>query len=113
MMWRRTLFLSDVIKPGYSFIFTDRDVMWLRNPFAILSPDEAEDVQISCNRFNGKQRSNINPIDTGFYFIRSNNRTIALFNTWYTMKDNTNYTYMVKECKDIIHFSIINSSNHV
>ncbi|KAF6153018.1 hypothetical protein GIB67_021623 [Kingdonia uniflora] len=94
MMWRRTLFLTDVLKRGYSFIFTDTDVMWLRNPFTRLNLDEAEDVQISCDKFNGKQWSKINPINTGFYYVRSNNKTIALFNTWYTMKDNSNYTGM-------------------
>nr|GMD62144.1 pentatricopeptide repeat-containing protein, putative [Ipomoea batatas] len=83
MMWRRTLFLTDVLRRGYNFIFTDTDVMWLRNPFRRLSPNVTEDLQISTDEFNGDPWSAWNPINTGFYYVRSNNRTIALFEAWY------------------------------
>ncbi|KAI3458390.1 hypothetical protein Pfo_015053, partial [Paulownia fortunei] len=89
MMWRRTLFLGDVLKRGYSFIFTDTDVLWLRNPFPYLSPNQTLDLQISTDKFNGNEWSKSNPINTGFYMIRSNNRTVALFDTWYAKKDNS------------------------
>ncbi|XP_043718000.1 uncharacterized protein At1g28695-like [Telopea speciosissima] len=89
MMWRRTLFLGDVLKRGYSFIFTDMDVMWLRNPFVRLSQNQSEDLQISCDNFNGNPESKDNYINTGFYFVRSNNKTISLFDSWYAMKDNS------------------------
>ncbi|KAA0049125.1 hypothetical protein IC582_012436 [Cucumis melo] len=89
MMWKRTLFLLEVLKRGYSFIFTDTDVMWLRDPFSKLSKDETEDLQISTDHFNGNPWSQSNPINTGFYFVRSNNRTIALFDKWYSMKNIT------------------------
>ncbi|KAG6648998.1 hypothetical protein CIPAW_07G182400 [Carya illinoinensis] len=80
MMWRRTLFLGDILKRGYSFIFTDTDVMWLRNPFPRLSQNESIDLQISTDRFNGDEQSEANQlINTGFYMIRSNNKTISLF----------------------------------
>ncbi|KAJ4727301.1 Glycosyltransferase [Melia azedarach] len=92
MMWRRTLLLLDVLKRGYSFIFTDTDVMWLRNPFVRLNKNETEDLQISVDEFNGDPRSEKNLINTGFYFIRSNNKTIELFSTWYEMKDDKNST---------------------
>ncbi|KAH7840009.1 hypothetical protein Vadar_011291 [Vaccinium darrowii] len=88
MMWRRTLFLGDVLKRGYNFIFTDTDVMWLRNPFSRLILNETFDLQISTDNFNGNESSKANPINTGFYMVRSNNKTIALFNTWYSRKDN-------------------------
>ncbi|XP_031390100.1 uncharacterized protein At1g28695-like [Punica granatum] len=88
MMWSRTIFLADVLRRGYSFIFTDTDVMWLRNPLARLSSNETEDLQISTDVFNGDPWSEKNLINTGFYFVRSNNRTISLFETWYSTKDN-------------------------
>ncbi|OVA07228.1 Nucleotide-diphospho-sugar transferase [Macleaya cordata] len=97
MMWRRTLFLGDVLKRGYSFIFTDTDVMWLNNPFSRLSRDENEDIQISCDQFYGNPWSEANPMNTGFYFVRSNTKTIALFDMWYVMKDNSNYTRMKEQ----------------
>ncbi|XVE76816.1 hypothetical protein DITRI_Ditri13aG0010600 [Diplodiscus trichospermus] len=89
MMWRRTLFLLDVLRRGYSFIFTDTDVMWLRNPFAKLTRNQTKDLEISVDKFNGDPRPEHNSINTGFYFIRSNNKTIALFEKWYSKKENS------------------------
>ncbi|CAJ1948958.1 unnamed protein product [Sphenostylis stenocarpa] len=89
MMWRRTQFLLQVLKRGYNFIFTDTDVMWLRNPFTRLSKNETEDLQISTDGYNGDPWSNTNFINTGFYFVRSNNKTVSLFETWYGQKDNS------------------------
>lgn len=89
MMWRRTLFLGDVLKRGYSFIFTDVDVMWLRNPFPMLRKNDSIDLQISTDRFNGNEWSAANPINTGFYMIRSNKKTISLFDAWYARKNNS------------------------
>ncbi|XP_028782780.1 uncharacterized protein At1g28695-like [Neltuma alba] len=89
MMWRRTLFLLQVLKRGYNFIFTDTDVMWLRNPFTRLSNNTNEDLQISTDRYLGNPRSENHNINTGFYFARSNNKTISLFETWYGKKDSS------------------------
>nr|DAD22725.1 TPA_asm: hypothetical protein HUJ06_024188 [Nelumbo nucifera] len=89
MMWIRTLFLADVLKRGYSFIFTDTDIMWLRNPFTRLDQDEEDDLRISCDRLNGNQWSEANPINTGFYYVRSNNKAIALFDSWYAKRHNS------------------------
>ncbi|KAH7841663.1 hypothetical protein Vadar_032794 [Vaccinium darrowii] len=88
MMWRRTEFLGDVVKRGYSFIFTDTDIMWLRNPFSRLN-NEAFDLQISTVQFNGTEWSKANRINAGFYMVQSNNKTIALFNSWCARKDNS------------------------
>ncbi|XP_057979706.1 uncharacterized protein At1g28695-like isoform X1 [Malania oleifera] len=89
MMWQRTLFLSDVLRRGYNFVFTDTDIMWLRNPFLRLSNNESEDLQISTDEFIGDPWSETNLINTGFYCVRSNNRTISLFDRWYAAKDNS------------------------
>jgi hypothetical protein len=63
--------------------------MWLRNPLPRLSQNESIDLQISTDFFNGDGRSEGNPINTGFYLIRSNNKTISLFDAWYARKDNS------------------------
>ncbi|CAI0417359.1 unnamed protein product [Linum tenue] len=89
MMWRRTEFLGDVLARGYNFIFTDTDVLWLRNPFPRLTTTNTPDLQISTDRFDGNQWSRSNPINTGFYMVRSNDRTISLFRSWYSLKDNS------------------------
>ncbi|KAI3808941.1 hypothetical protein L1987_24904 [Smallanthus sonchifolius] len=90
MMWRRTRFLGDVLRRGYNFVFTDTDVLWLRNPFPRLTLlNETIDLQISVDKFNGNQWSQRNMINTGFYMIKSNNKTIALFDKWYGQRNNS------------------------
>ncbi|KVI10032.1 Nucleotide-diphospho-sugar transferase, partial [Cynara cardunculus var. scolymus] len=41
------------------------------------------------DNFNGDQWSDNNPINTGFYMIRSNEKTIALYDEWYDEKDRS------------------------
>ncbi|KAI3808927.1 hypothetical protein L1987_24890 [Smallanthus sonchifolius] len=89
MMWLRTRFLGDVLRRGYNFVFTDTDVLWLGNPFPRLTLNETIDLQISVDRFDGNQWSQTNPINTGFYMIKSNNKTIALFDEWYGQRINS------------------------
>lgn len=89
MMWTRTRFLLDVLERGYNFIFTDTDVIWLRNPFPRLRFNETDDLQISTDKFNGNPRSQNNPINTGFYHIRANNKTITLFQIWHATRLNS------------------------
>lgn len=82
MMWRRIEFLGEVLQLGYSFIFSDGDVIWFRNPFAVFSTNM--DFQVSTDRYGGT------PFDlhhqqpnSGFLFVRSNNRTIEMYKYWY------------------------------
>ncbi|KAJ9553303.1 hypothetical protein OSB04_017348 [Centaurea solstitialis] len=92
MMWQRTLFLGTVLKRGYNFIFTDTDVLWLRNPFPLLHQNDNLDLQISVDKFNhvNNQLSEKDQlINTGFYMIRSSNKTITLFDEWYARKDTS------------------------
>ncbi|URE01107.1 hypothetical protein MUK42_03019 [Musa troglodytarum] len=87
MMWRRTLFLGDVLRRGYSFIFTDMDVMWLRNPFSQLYRD-GEDLQMSSDCYYRNPFGN-SFFNTGFYFVTANNKTVALFDEWYARRNNS------------------------
>ncbi|KAL3516810.1 hypothetical protein ACH5RR_023712 [Cinchona calisaya] len=89
MMWTRTRFLLDVLKRGYNFIFTDTDVIWLRNPFPRLRFNETDDFQISTDKFNGNPWSETNLINTGFYHIKANKKTISLFQLWYDTRLNS------------------------
>ncbi|KAL0723264.1 hypothetical protein Bca4012_037863 [Brassica carinata] len=86
MMWRRTHLLLDVLHRGYHLLFTDVDVMWLRNPFFRLSNNGIMDMQISVDR-NSLEAGHL--INTGFYHVLSNNRTISLFQKWYDMRLNS------------------------
>ncbi|KAF7845015.1 Nucleotide-diphospho-sugar transferase [Senna tora] len=112
MMWRRTSFLLEVLKRGYNFVFTDTDIMWLRNPFKVLNNNtDDEDLQISTDRYLGNPWSERHYINTGFYFVRSNNKTISLFETWYGMKDNSTGQKEQDVLQDLISQGIITQLN--
>ncbi|KAJ8464594.1 hypothetical protein OPV22_027146 [Ensete ventricosum] len=91
MMWRRTLFLGDVLKRRYSFIFTDVDDIWSRNLFTKLN-QEGEDLQMSSYVYNGRPFDGSDFFNTSFYFVTPNNKTTALFDEWYASKHN--FTHM-------------------
>lgn len=69
----------------------DMDVSWVRNPFPrLISTNQTDyDLQISTDNFLPGRRLEHNKINTGFYLVRSNNKTIALFERWYDMKNNS------------------------
>ncbi|RWR80817.1 Nucleotide-diphospho-sugar transferase [Cinnamomum micranthum f. kanehirae] len=43
----------------------------------------------SCDVYKGQPLDWANPINTGFYLVASNNETIALFDTWYAAKNES------------------------
>lgn len=97
MMWTRTLFLGAVLQRGYSFIFTDVDVMWLRNPVRKLRENNNDDILISCDKFGTDRWCRYHLINTGFYYARSNNNTISLFQKWYNARNDTKYVGMKEQ----------------
>jgi hypothetical protein len=69
-------------------ICQDLDVMWLRNPFPMLDRRADEDFLISCDNFNRQAHDYAgNELNTGFFFVASNNRTVALFDEWHAARD--------------------------
>ncbi|KAL3844358.1 hypothetical protein ACJIZ3_001761 [Penstemon smallii] len=85
MMWRRIHFLRTVLQLGYDFVFTDADVMWLRNPFPRFYP--GGDFQISCDRYRYNSTYLNNSPNGGFIYVKANNRTVQFYKFWYTGKD--------------------------
>ncbi|XP_074586250.1 uncharacterized protein At4g15970-like [Curcuma longa] len=84
MMWARLDFLRLVLEKGFSFVFSDVDVMWFRNPFPYFYPDG--DFQISCDNFLGDPTDLKNWPNNGFNYARSNNRSIEFFKYWYSSR---------------------------
>ncbi|XP_024521522.1 uncharacterized protein At1g28695-like isoform X1 [Selaginella moellendorffii] len=80
MMKRRVEFLGEVLELGYNFIFTDLDVLWLRNPWNHLNRGAA-DIAVSCDVFHRGNASR-SKANTGFIHARSNARTIKLYKFW-------------------------------
>ncbi|CAH2046391.1 unnamed protein product [Thlaspi arvense] len=86
MMWRRIELLTQVLEMGFNFIFTDADVMWLRDPFPRLYPDG--DFQMACDKFFGNPIGLDNWANGGFVYVRSNNRSIEFYKFWYKSRLN-------------------------
>ncbi|KAI5065538.1 hypothetical protein GOP47_0020233 [Adiantum capillus-veneris] len=95
MMWRRIEFLNNILGMGYSFVFSDADIIWLRNPFPHLLP--TKDFQITTDRFNGNPNSHDNAPNGGYTFARSNKRTIEFYKFWYKSR----LTYRSKHDQDV------------
>ncbi|XP_071730491.1 uncharacterized protein At4g15970-like [Rutidosis leptorrhynchoides] len=87
MMWRRIYFLRNVLDLGYSFVFTDADLMWFRDPFTQFHKDA--DFQIACDYFNGNPTDLKNLPNGGFNYVKSNDKTIKFYKFWY----NSRLTY--------------------
>ncbi|KAL0312282.1 UNVERIFIED_CONTAM: hypothetical protein Sradi_5627500 [Sesamum radiatum] len=85
MMWRRIDFLRTVLEMGYNFVFTDADVMWLRDPFQRFYRDG--DFQIACDHYWYNSTDLNNSPNGGFNYVKSNNRTIQFYKFWYAGKD--------------------------
>ncbi|KAL0406489.1 UNVERIFIED_CONTAM: hypothetical protein Slati_3962800 [Sesamum latifolium] len=77
MMWRRIDFLRSVLEMGYNFIFSDTDIMWLRDPFRRFYPDG--DFQIACDTYKYESADLRNMPNGGFTYVKSNNRTIQFY----------------------------------
>ncbi|XP_015689064.1 uncharacterized protein At4g15970-like [Oryza brachyantha] len=84
MMWKRLDFLRLVLEKGYSFIFSDADVMWFRNPFPHFYPDG--DFQIACDHYVGNATDLGNIANGGFNYVRSNNQSIEFYKFWYSSR---------------------------
>ncbi|KAG5134183.1 hypothetical protein JHK82_025371 [Glycine max] len=85
MMWRRIEFLGTVLDMGYNFVFTDTDIMWLRDPFKQFYKDT--DFQIACDFFNGNSYDLNNHPNGGFNYVKSNKRTILFYKFWFNSRN--------------------------
>ncbi|CAN5963512.1 unnamed protein product [Sphagnum jensenii] len=86
MMWRRIEFLRKVLEMGYSFVFSDTDIMWFRDPFPRF--DKSADLQIACDKYTGIPGDLDNQPNGGFVYARSNNRTIDFYKYWYMSRED-------------------------
>ncbi|MED6195634.1 hypothetical protein PIB30_039787 [Stylosanthes scabra] len=84
IVWRKIEFLGHVLQMGYSFVFTDSDILWLRNPFEHFHEDA--DFQSSSDNFNGNSSSLNNGPNTGFSYVKSNEKTIWFYKFWFNSR---------------------------
>ncbi|CAN6197527.1 unnamed protein product [Urochloa humidicola] len=80
MMWRRHQLQRRVVDLGYSFLFTDVDILWLRAPFPRLPP--AADVVMSSDFFVGDPASPGNYPNGGLLYVRASPAAVAFYEQW-------------------------------
>ncbi|XP_066319216.1 uncharacterized protein At4g15970-like isoform X1 [Miscanthus floridulus] len=84
MMWKRLDFLRLVLEKGYSFVFSDADIMWFRNPFPLFYSDG--DFQIACDHYVGNATDLRNIANGGFNYVKSNDQSIEFYKFWYSSR---------------------------
>ncbi|KAE8706289.1 hypothetical protein F3Y22_tig00110402pilonHSYRG00094 [Hibiscus syriacus] len=70
----RLMLLNRVIEFGYNVVFTNADVMWLRNPLSKLEPNS--DLSIRCELYPIDAKTFGIKGDGGFFHLKANARTI-------------------------------------
>lgn len=84
LMARRLEIMKNVLDYGYSILFTDTDVIWLRNPFPHFLP--YIDIHFSTDQFNGDDTDLWrNTLNTGFFHMKANKWTTNLYEQWLTI----------------------------
>ncbi|XP_062199625.1 uncharacterized protein At4g15970-like [Phragmites australis] len=82
MMWRRNRFQARVLELGYSFVFTDVDIVWFRNP--LLRIPVGVDFAMSSDSFYGDNPYDLNKrANGGFVYSKASARTVAFYGGWY------------------------------
>ncbi|CAM0913619.1 unnamed protein product [Alopecurus aequalis] len=84
MVWVRNKFMGRVVELGHNVVFTDVDIIWLRNP--LLRVPVGADISVSCDWFDwhGDTPYDLNKLaNTGFVHVKPSARTSAFFRDWY------------------------------
>ncbi|XP_027082126.1 uncharacterized protein At4g15970-like [Coffea arabica] len=96
IVWRKLEFQRTVLEMGYSFIFTDADILWFRDPFRRFYSDA--DFQIACDHFGFNSTDLNNSPNSGFIYVRSNNMTIQFYKFWCKSRE----AYPSKHDQDVL-----------
>ncbi|KAM9973935.1 hypothetical protein ACTFIW_007597 [Dictyostelium discoideum] len=72
----KPLVVLDVLKKGYNVLWTDTDIVWKRDPFIHFYQDINQENQFINDDIDLYVQQDDDDICAGFYFIRSNQRTI-------------------------------------
>ncbi|CAI6000586.1 unnamed protein product [Closterium sp. NIES-65] len=80
LVWRKVHVVRSMLALGYDVVFTDNDILWLRNPLPQLLLAAPEDMHMSVDWWNADSRKVMG--NGGFYAARSNTRMLKFFDDW-------------------------------
>ncbi|MED6131812.1 hypothetical protein PIB30_013294 [Stylosanthes scabra] len=81
--WRRNNVLLEMLGLGYNTIFTEADVLWLRNPLSHFDP--IRELSISCDSSSNGQTSHYFH-DGGVFFLKANAIAFEFLRYWKLFK---------------------------
>ncbi|KAJ4798536.1 Nucleotide-diphospho-sugar transferase family protein [Rhynchospora pubera] len=80
LVWEKLNLQQQILELGYNFLFTDVDVLWFQNPFKHITV--YADITASCDIFVGNPESLRNSPNTGFFYLKSTDRTVEMLRYW-------------------------------
>uniref|UniRef100_A0A0D9W1D9 Glycosyltransferase n=1 Tax=Leersia perrieri TaxID=77586 RepID=A0A0D9W1D9_9ORYZ len=86
LVWSKLKLQRRILQLGYNFLFTDVDIVWLRNPFKHVTV--YADMAISSDVFFGDPDKIDNFPNTGFFYVKPNARTIEMTKSWHDARSN-------------------------
>ncbi|KAJ1286853.1 hypothetical protein BS78_03G384000 [Paspalum vaginatum] len=80
MIWLKLSIQQRILELGYNFLFTDADILWLRDPFQHISVY----ADMSCSLDNSKMAPDLLDCENnvGFYYMKSTNRSVEMVRYW-------------------------------
>lgn len=85
MMWKRNRFQQTILELGYTFLFTDVDILWFRDPFPRISP--TAQLVMSSDFFVGDPDSVGNYPNGGLLYVKSCDATIGFYKHWQSSRE--------------------------
>ncbi|KAI4964721.1 hypothetical protein ZWY2020_059778 [Hordeum vulgare] len=76
LVWTKLELQQRVLQLGYSFLFTDVDILWFRDPFRHIGLHA--DMATSCDVYSGDPDDLNSLPNTGFYYVKATNRTVEM-----------------------------------
>ncbi|KAI5002843.1 hypothetical protein ZWY2020_027493 [Hordeum vulgare] len=81
LVWTKLELQQRVLELGYNFLFTDADMIVLRNPFRRI-PVYA-DMSVSSDDFSAARAHPLdNPLNTGVYYVKATSRGVRMLKYW-------------------------------
>ncbi|XP_071683732.1 uncharacterized protein At4g15970-like [Lolium perenne] len=81
LVWAKLELQQRVLQLGYNFLYTDVDIVWLRDPFRHIGV-HADMATSSDLYFGDPDDIDRSWPNTGFYYVKATNRTVEMLRRW-------------------------------
>ncbi|KAJ3709142.1 hypothetical protein LUZ61_012847 [Rhynchospora tenuis] len=80
LVWSKVKLQRRILELGYNFLFTDVDIVWMRNPFKHITV--YADLTTCSDEFLGDPDDINNSPNTGLIYVKPTQKTIEMMNYW-------------------------------